>query len=47
LIGDQPLEETKALNFKPNCWLTQVTVKLLAKERKDIDNMNEYARLAS
>jgi hypothetical protein len=19
LIGDQPLEETKALNFKPNC----------------------------
>jgi hypothetical protein len=33
LIGDRPLEELKALNFKPYCGLGQATIKLPAKAR--------------
>jgi ligand-binding sensor protein len=34
LIGDRPLEELKALNFKPYCGLGRATIKLPAKPRK-------------
>ena len=34
LIGDRPLEELKALNFKPYCGLGRATIKLPAKARK-------------
>jgi hypothetical protein len=34
LIGDRPLEELKALNFKPYCGLGRATKKLPAKARK-------------
>ena len=34
LIGDQPLEELKALNFKLNCGLGRAAIKLPTKSRK-------------
>jgi hypothetical protein len=34
LIGDRPLKELKALNFKPYCGLGQATIKLPAKARR-------------
>jgi hypothetical protein len=34
LIGDRPLEELKALNFKPYCGLGRATIKLPVKARK-------------
>ena len=47
LIGNQPLKAIKALNFKPYCELSWVTVKLPAKERKEKDNGKEDAGYAS